>query len=483
MVHQSAFVAIDEGGDEMDLLRWWDEVGSSQQGIEVTNQSLPTSSIEMDSPLELHEGGSVLQQLSSKSSAPGAWRSVAGIDTQSAVVTIGQQFNDIGEGTRECVLRHVEGIFNSLLNTILQDEKRELAIEMKIRKSKNCQRFDPLTKLIRSTMQCSTRNLVFPGRNLNEAHRFATFLRVLSFILEALSENKITTKRDIYYKDVKLFRKQTVVDTIVDNIAYTLGVERGKLNVVAAAKGLISGCLRIWYKSGEVIECWRDREGVLIPRIKLVGRVDILDAKWVLVVEKEATFRALAANRFWETCTAGRGILLTGKGYPDITTRELLCRISNAIPLLTSPLSERTNFKPAHGLPMYAVVDYDPHGLDILSVYKFGSIALAHENHRLVANRVQLLGIKSEDLGAINSHSVKDSQKIDMSILRLTECDRRKAIQLLSKIYVWLELEWRRELQRMLFLNVKAEIQAIGHNGNGNLESHLNQKLGMLCSE
>lgn len=71
--------------------------------------------------------------------------------------------------------------------------------------------------------------------------------------------------RDLFYKDVKLFRKQSVVDTIVDDIAYTFGVERGILNIVAAAKGLVCGNLRLYLNTGAIVECWSDREVVYIP--------------------------------------------------------------------------------------------------------------------------------------------------------------------------------------------------------------------------
>jgi meiotic recombination protein SPO11 len=40
--------------------------------------------------------------------------------------------------------------------------------------------------------------------------------------------------RDIYYRDPELFMKQAVVDRYVDDIAYTLGVERDALNVVSS---------------------------------------------------------------------------------------------------------------------------------------------------------------------------------------------------------------------------------------------------------
>lgn len=38
--------------------------------------------------------------------------------------------------------------------------------------------------------------------------------------------------RDMYYRDPELFKMQLVVDRYVDNIAYTLGIERHALNVV-----------------------------------------------------------------------------------------------------------------------------------------------------------------------------------------------------------------------------------------------------------
>ena len=117
----------------------------------------------------------------------------------------------------------------------------------------------------------------------------------------------------------------------------------------------------------------------------------------------------------------------------------------------------------ARSLRIYAVVDHDPHGLNILSVYKFGSVALAHENHRLVVSQVELLGVKNEDLECIQNN--------EHGIIFLTSSDRKKAMQLLGKAYIWSQEEWRSELQRMLFMNVKAEIQAM------DVECYLNRKL------
>ncbi|MCJ1300660.1 hypothetical protein MMC08_003457 [Hypocenomyce scalaris] len=69
----------------------------------------------------------------------------------------------------------------------------------------------------------------------------AVLVRILELMHEALVDNTITTKRDIYYKDSSLFGKQTVVDRYVDDLAYTFEVQRSALNVVGLPGEIISG--------------------------------------------------------------------------------------------------------------------------------------------------------------------------------------------------------------------------------------------------
>jgi DNA topoisomerase VI subunit A len=49
-------------------------------------------------------------------------------------------------------------------------------------------------------------------------------------------------------------------------------------------------------------------------------------------------------------------------------------------------------------VPVVALVDGDAHGLDIVSVYKFGSVALRHEADKLAAPRVECIGIWASEL-------------------------------------------------------------------------------------
>jgi meiotic recombination protein SPO11 len=157
----------------------------------------------------------------------------------------------------------------------------------------------------------------------------------------------------------------------------------------------------------------------------------------------EATFRSLVSSSFWQPLSS-HGILVTGKGYPDMATRLLLRSI--AIP------SSRNNFKAP---PVFGLFDSDPDGLDILSTYKHGSTVLAHEKADLELPCLQWLGLSSEALGGASDLHESQGQ------LKLSDRDRKKAIRMLERETFKLELEWRREVQMMLMLNVKAEIQIL----------------------
>lgn len=120
------------------------------------------------------------------------------------------------------------------------------------------------------------------------------------------------------------------------------------------------------------------------------------------------------------------------------------------------------------------LMDYDPDGIAIMSTYKHGSVALAHDNAKLVVPQIRWLGIQSSALTASaagltesSDHGNEDANGESnvhqvQGLLRLTTRDRRKALKMLD----WdvfdengSEPQWRREVQVMLMLNVKAEIQ------------------------
>lgn len=276
------------------------------------------------------------------------------------------------------------------------------------------------------------------------------FLFFFAFCSSSVSIKSLTSiARDIYYRDPELFVKQAVVDRYIDDLAYTLSISRHALNIVATAKGLIAGCLGILKKDNQTLDCSSDDDGILIPDITQIKDIFFRGLKWILVIEKEATFRSLAASKYTEYSRAGKGLVVTAKGYPDISTRAFIHT------LRSRPLCP----------PIYALTDCDPHGLSILSTYAHGSSALAHENANLAVPDMRWLGVRLQDVIETQSREDEGDDADVAGVLSLTPRDRKLATNMLGSNPAFqeeLHPDWRRELQCMLFMNVKAEIQILG---------------------
>lgn len=120
----------------------------------------------------------------------------------------------------------------------------------------------------------------------------------------------------------------------------------------------------------------------------------------------------------------------------------------------------------------YALVDSDPDGIAIMSTYKYGSMAYTHENARLNVPGLQWLGLRNSDI-------VAGSNLDDEALIRLTVRDRKRAVTMLNNNPACAadgpEQEWRVELQQMLMLNLKAEIEILYERGG--LEEWIDSKM------
>ena len=140
---------------------------------------------------------------------------------------------------------------------------------------------------------------------------------------------------------------------------------------------------------------------------------------------------------------------------------------------------------------MFALVDFDPDGIAIMSTYKHGSLRLAHEDVTRADTpgvnlpNLQWLGVQSHHInhapgneGDTTTAALTDVQ----GVMKLTARDRKKAHDMLE----WAvcgehgsEPAWRAELQRMLVLNVKAEMQILDEL-HGGLVSWLSKQLEVM---
>lgn len=160
---------------------------------------------------------------------------------------------------------------------------------------------------------------------------------------------------------------------------------------------------------------------------------------------------------------------LQAKGYPDVSTRVFLRLLSIS----------------SHPLPsIYAMVDFDPDGISIMSTYKHGSANLAHQNANLRCPTICWLGVKSGDLDfrASKTGLPADDDDDIKGLLKLSKRDRKKAVRMLGQEICeehGVEQEWRRELQVMLMWNVKVEMEILSQR-QGGIETWVEDR---LCEE
>ncbi|KEQ86509.1 DNA topoisomerase IV, alpha subunit [Aureobasidium pullulans EXF-150] len=340
------------------------------------------------------------------------------------------------------VIAQIEAVFETVADALL-NERADITVSLAAHSTSS--QDDPSTRGPKATF-------TFPGKNASDAWRFSVVIRILELIHESLSDGVILTKRDLYYRDPALFGKQATVDRYVDQIAAAFAVPRSSLNVTAGVKGLMAGAAVIHRRDGSKIGLTNVQNGVLVPSMEEVLSVDLSRVRWILVVEKEATFQSIISSEFWQEMM-WHAVIVTGKGYPDIATR--------AIARFMSIASPQNGFAEP---PVFGLVDYDPDGMAILHTYKHGSKKMSEDNAALIVPTTQWMGLRSRDI------TDEDHTHRNQGLMPLTRRDRHKARKMLEwEQFSDLEeaAQWRRELQVMLMLNLKAEIQIIDSDPSG----------------
>ncbi|MHA1593601.1 MAG: hypothetical protein ACTSXX_02545 [Candidatus Baldrarchaeia archaeon] len=262
-------------------------------------------------------------------------------------------------------------------------------------------------------------------------------MRILEIIHELIENNIHATKREIFYTDVPLFKEQRFSDEVIEDIAAMLGTTRNSLHVVAAAKGAAIGRLVI-RDSGDVIDLTKLGSGgwAITPFLDQVEIIDS-DAELIFVVEKDAAVIRLAEAKYWNVIPC---IIITGKGSADIATRAFLRMLVKEL-----------------RIPAFALVDSDPYGHYIYSVYLRGSKKLSYESPFLATPELKLLGVLSKDLDEFN---IPKEVRIKM-----TDKDIERTKQLLKEPFVQKNKKWVEDLELMLERKEKAEIQALASHG------------------
>ncbi|XP_036960621.1 meiotic recombination protein SPO11 isoform X9 [Acanthopagrus latus] len=305
------------------------------------------------------------------------------------------------EISQQDVLTRIENIILGIVTSLSKDEAPVLALPN--RSSWANVSFDSAIGL-----QMSSGSSVTTIRSdcaLSVA-KFAQILKILLVIYRLIQSNSYATKRDIYYNNTQLFGSQKTVDGIVDDISCMLKVPRRSLHV----------------EDGTRIDC------------NSSSAVSSINSRNKLAPLTDATFQRLLDDDF---CTKlSPCIIITGKGVPDVNSRLMVRKLWDTL-----------------HIPIFALVDADPHGIEIMCIYKYGSVAMSFEAHSLTVPSVMWLGLLPSDLQRLRVP--------EDALIPLTRTDENKLTSLLKRPYLTSQPDWQKEMELMQQTKVKAEIQSL----------------------
>jgi DNA topoisomerase-6 subunit A len=295
--------------------------------------------------------------------------------------------------------------------------------------------------------------------NVGQAKKFMQTFLIANACKELIGEDKTTSIRDLYYmtkhtfegSKQNTFEEQDESDPVIEDLEVTIDALREELNLFASNKGSMVGEITVVDK-GDTIDARRmGSGGWSVPSIVEDNVIQFKknDAKFILLVEKDAVWRRLNEDKFWKD---HKCILIHGGDQPPRGVRRLCRRMTQELKI-----------------PLYVLVDNDPWGFYIYSVVKQGSINLAYESMRMAVPDARFIGLSSFD---------KEEYKLASNVaIRMKDEDIARAKQMLS--YPWFQRkEWQAEIQEMIKSGVKLEIESLSNRGISFItEEYLPKKL------
>lgn len=307
-------------------------------------------------------------------------------------------------------------------------------------------------------------NLKTRTLDVNSVKTFAQTLRLMSLAKEMVADEDFATKREAYYVsknwgDAK-FNEQRESDTVLDDIEGMFSIKdvtRETLRFVPEEHGgSVVGALTVIDRDPETHEEIRsDCAAMGSGAYTVPSSVDHLGfettAEFVLAIETGGMFQRLNHHRYWRTSNC---ILVEMGGVPTRATRRFVRRLADDLKL-----------------PVYAFVDCDPYGVcNIYRTLKVGSGSAAHINRNFCVPTASFLGVTPDD---IEEYGLQDAthplQPVDV---------KRAKDALKNDPFFQAHPKWKRALNKMLKMGVRAEQQAFAKWGlNFVIDEYLPRKL------
>ena len=297
---------------------------------------------------------------------------------------------------------------------------------------------------------------------VNTVKSFAQTLRMMGLSKELVETNDFATKRDAYYQsknwEEARFDEQSESDTVMDDIEALFSINklsREELRFIPDEHGgAVAGNLIVLdpdRETGRVerIDCTRFGSGAYSIPSSVEQLSFETKAKFILAIETGGIFQRLQSHKFWQTSNC---ILVSLAGVPTRATRRFIRKLSDECKI-----------------PVYAFVDCDPYGIsNIYRTLKVGSGNAAHLSQFFCVPQTRFLGVTPQD---IIDYDLPTHPLHDVDIKRARDA-------LKNDPFFKAHTPWRKALEQLLKMGVRAEQQALAKWGlNYVIDEYLPRKL------
>lgn len=186
--------------------------------------------------------------------------------------------------------------------------------------------------------------------NSNHSMRIVSLFRVL---YHQACCGEVTTVRDIFYRDVQLYKKQGNLNQALSQISRCLDIQlESQCSIYPSKKGLIWGSLSMTIRIGNddiALDAHKSPSLISFAPTNAILTCDPVPDV-ILIFEKDAIFQQFRSGYDFLKLNV---ISITGIGYPDRNSRALPKRFNESYP----------------NVPIIAFVDSDVYGLQIFWQY------------------------------------------------------------------------------------------------------------------
>jgi len=335
------------------------------------------------------------------------------------------------------VLENLKILAKNVWNQIEKEENPY--IEIPVRTLRNITFNQKEKKLVLGTA-LSKRYLI----HLAQTRKFVQTFGVASLSKELIENDKHISLREAYYvlkrtiegTKINVVDEQNESNRAIEDLELLVNALREQLHFNANKLGAVAGNVVIRDR-GDLID-WSKlgSGGWSVPsNVEDIEFVKV-DANFVIYVEKSAVWERLHEDKVWKKLNC---IIVASQGQATRGIRRLL---------------QRLHYE--HKLPIYVLTDFDPWGIYIYSVIKFGSIALAHISDRLAVPDAKFLGLTGDDI---------ENYGLKKHLIKFKDIDAKRLEQVRN--YEWFKdnKKWQRQFDIMKKLNAKAELEALASRG------------------